>query len=68
MLFGRMARPQAISSRTNRGDELDAGAEGFAGMLLQQQRVAHRVRALVLADRDVFHLGGDDARARNASG
>ena len=48
-----------------RGDEfLDAGAEGFAGVLLQQQRIAHRVQALVLADGDVFHLRSDDALAR----
>ena len=66
MLAGMMARPRAISSRTN------SGVMNF-GMLapndspaccFSRQRIAHRVQALVLADGDVFHLRRDDALAR----
>ncbi len=61
MFDGMMARPRAISSRTNSGgDEVgDAGAE-----VLAVARGGERGGAAeVLADGDIFHLGRDDAAA-----
>jgi hypothetical protein len=62
MLLGMMARPRAISSRTNSGRDhaRNRGAETLAGMLLAQQ-VFEAVELLVFADRHVFHFRGDDA-------
>ena len=79
MFAGMMARPRATSSRTNSGviSRRDGRAERLAAMLaadqLGQLRAGRAGRAQavevflpthVLADRDVLHLGRDDAAAR----
>ena len=66
MLLGMMARPRATSSRTNSGvmSFWMLAPKRLARMLLQQVRLADRLDALVLADRDELHLRRDDAAAR----
>ena len=74
---GMMARPRATSSRTNSG-VMTAGMaapEAWPGCWARRRpRPCRRGRpgqlaALVLADGDEFHLGGDDPLAgRSASG
>ncbi len=63
MLFGRMARPRAISSRTNSGVMTFGmlAPKASPGCCFSSVRIAHRVQPLVLADGDVFHLRRDDA-------
>src|SRR4051794_21751977 len=59
MLAGMMARPRAISSRTNSGvtwSGMDAPKD-----CPSPGRIQCRFAAQVLADRDIFHLGRGDA-------
>src|SRR3954451_7247747 len=59
MLLGMIARPRAISSRTNSGvtwSGIDAPKD-----CPSPGRIQCRFAAQVLADRDIFHLGRDDA-------
>ena len=59
MLAGMIARPRAISSRTNSG--VTWSGIGCAERLPVTRRFQRRFAAQVLANRDVFHLRRDDA-------
>jgi hypothetical protein len=66
MLAGMIARPRAISSRTNSGVISSGCWRRSCGRRAagQQAGGAGLLQLHVFADGDVFHLGGDDAFAR----
>ena len=66
MLHGMMARPRAISSRTNSG-VTNSGTDGAEALAVGERRfgaVELLLAAEILALGDVDHLLGDDAGAR----
>ena len=63
MLHGMMARPRAISSRTNSG-VMKAGTDGAEALAVGERRfgaLEHLLAAEIFARRDVDHFLGDDA-------
>ncbi len=66
MLDGMMARPRAISSRTNSGgdESRQFAAELFAVLQRGIGAIQHLLAAEIFALGDVNHFLGDDSRAR----